>query len=1731
MNSCQSCQAHSTSLAGSDAPSDCQCNSGFTLEHGSCVPCDRGEFGANGTCFPCEIGKYSYDYNAVSCSACFGNSSTLDTGSWYIQDCACNVGYHLSFGFGESGVSCVACLPGSYLNYANDQCLTCETGKYQPRLASASCLSCPPNSTNPNTGSVSIENCLCLPGFYRLYDECVPCQRGTVKAGTSNTLSCSPCPPGTSSDKLASTQCVACPVNTLQPDEGQASCLQCPGNSSSTPGSTSPVDCLCNPGFYTDNCTDCQMDTHVACLPCPRGSFKSDHSHSACTTCPAGTSTAAAGAIDAGACSPCPRNTYADEALESAVVECTSCPVHSTSSEGSVSVLDCSCDPGFTGARNMSQCVACGNGKYKPFAGNEACIACPPGTEGNATDTAHTSIFECVSCAANRYEENSVCKDCPTNSFSHAGSTLLHACVCNAGYEGLDVGSCSACPSGYFKNSTTREVCRQCPAGTFSNASAQTACLVCPAHSTSMPPATSAADCACSAGYSGQDGGVCVACPAGSFEREDICVQCSSGQYYPAGAGPFHVDRCTPCPLHSGSAVGAYGIDACVCEAGYIRQNSSSCVACPAGSWCASQDTSTSCPGNSFSAEASSNISDCVCSPGFHGSRGVCSACGIDVFCVGGTTPTTCPANSSTQGLIRRTSLADCVCRAGWYEDASALCVQCPDDSYCANDSLIVCPMNSTAVRGSAEIVDCRCHNGLQLSNGVCEVCPPTLRCDGGDADPVPCADGAQIAHGVCLCAPGTFCRDSDGTALDVASCEHPAACSACPVDSFCSQNLLQPCMGNASSPSSSQDVDACVCDDGWYKRTLLCEACPAHHYCSSDHSTPCAAWDLNLVTVGALKSRREHCMCRAGWFRTSHADACKPCPRDFYCLPETSLIMPSVVACLENEYTLHEGSTSRADCICDAGHKMGSDGQVTKCLPCAEGERCQNGEILEWSCHVSKRTANADHSKCVCMSGFYEDDTRSCRPCLPGTVKPEIGDHACTPCPADQYSANFTQCLPCPANAVAPVESSVCTCSAPYARGAGDAFCELCRANEHYHFVGVYENGQCVSCPANSSSVAGAHNVSACICDSGFVRSGQVGQVCLPCPENHYEKDHACHPCGSGARSPSASPSDDSCVCNASVCQNRTWSFDGSPCLGSCEAAIEACFECPPGFFKGSVSAAGNTDACDKCAFDTYQPSAGSLACLHCVHTRQTLHQGATTVFNCTCRPGHEPPYPNQVTSNCSQCATGHFKRDPGEHSCLSCVHGTFADEEGSTACKLCSSESAIAHANTTAQDASRDVSDCVCLPGYTLDGGECRQCVVGSFKHEAGLLACNYCGGNVSHYDAFLHHTYGSGAAGASSVAHCTPCPHNSGQNPLLVGPDALVMNDVTDCLCFGGFDSFNAVTGCAQCDSYRGFHRVGYGLGACQQCEASHYWVNTFQDCVMCSLDDEDPALQAHELAVNSRFDNTSWGMSQADCVCRLGYSRLADECRRCDVGSFRSELAVLSCTPCAVDTFADARGTVHCQACPDNSFTAQPGSTSLGDCLCRAGYAWDGAACVACEPGFFKASDDVSPLARPPCEACVSPFFSDQYGSIACTECDLNMHSEAPRDSAAACECNAGFGGEPCTVCFWGTFSAGGLPLDQHRECLPCPDGKTTVANASSSISDCVCSPGHGTASPDNASAACSPCGNSYYATGFINTACAHCGFGGVTFPEQGATTFDACMCNHRIGLYEATPDAQ
>lgn len=1743
---CVACGALKTSTVGSSSPHSCVCVAGYEAnDDNDCVTCTAGKFsgGINNTCAPCPLGSYASGSGATVCTTCPTHSTTVSPGATSVDDCVCGGGFE-----GEGGV-CQSCGPGKY--DSGSGCVSCAVNTYSSGFSANECTSCPTYSSSA-LGSTTLTNCSCDAGFAWTGTVCTPCLSGHVKPLPGNSLACEPCAAGTFA--VNTTTCLSCPIDTFQASTGADACEACRASSVSAAGSTSALDCLCLPGYAF---VDAEVDV---CEPCAVGYYKTALANEPCVTCASGYSTASGASDSAALCEPCAAGTYLTE--DAGVRTCVACPSNSVSLSGSDGQAECKCAPGFT--ESNGACTECEVGKYKPVEGAQPCTICPDGyvgVSGMSAEELRLSITgACVSCGVNTYTQDlATCAPCPVNSEAPAGSNELNDCVCSSGFTGEDGGPCQACEIGKYKSELGDVACSLCPVNTWQGSTASsdaTSCVACDVNSTSPEGSGAESDCQCKPGFTGPNGGPCVACTDGSYESgtgDAPCTLCSTGTYYD-GSPPYTSNQCMSCGANTDTTAPAgVGVESCVCATGNIKEDNA-CRPCQEGFYCPSDVQETPCYFGASSPTGSSTIDDCLCLPGFYANctgdscHPSCLLCPVNHYCVGGTSITPCPTDATTLTQTGANASDACVCNPGWYEQDSA-CLLCGPDSFCANGEQIACPLNSTALAGTGSVAQCFCDAGFTRdAAGLCQACGPHLVCEGVKTTTVDgetvlqagsvhvCGAGAINENQRCVCASGTAC----GQGTSNASCVTPSACLACAADFYCVDNLQSACDVNETSSPDSNAASDCHCKTGYYRDDGRCMQCPVGSYCVDEAEYMCSAFDAPLTTTAPGQSSPEACVCPSGNFHLFTNDTCKSCPINFFCPSETSVALPNAVSCGSNSYTDGGGHASHSACKCDAGFVLNSEADsFQKCLPCPAGHRCSDGEVLEFFCHLQNRTANADHSKCVCFPGFEEDANEECAPCSPGFFKADIGDHACVPCDSNRFYVNATTCGLCDANESSSADFLSCVCDAPLVRRGGDGLCVGCAADQYFSSSSV-----CESCPAHSSTNAleGQLGILSCACVAGYINVATTADeiICEPCPSGTYEVDGACVACGANAVSTPGSTSAAACACNATLCQQFVW---GDACSGVCEAAPYPCEQCDPGHYKNFVSALGNTDSCVQCDNGHYQPASGQTACVACHATRANPSLGAVEAEACVCQQGYEEVDPSPLSA-CAPCNPGHFKSDIGDFACTQCSIGFFVSEAQSTICLSCASHAPVTDANTTLSIGSTHTDNCTCLKGYMFESGNgdgvCAACQRGSYKSSPGDHVCRLCGEDIptdaEHDTDEQFNTYGDAQLAASSDSHCLQCPLFSGQDPLTV-TYVEPMDDVSACLCFPAHTAFDTSTGCVRCADVVGADwtanysfKIGYSNAPCELCSAGEYFIAANEACRQCELSDSANATRKHLGVTLNMIDlSYSWGTDFNDCDCDLGHTRVVDECHPCTAGNFRNDSLDRACYPCGLDEYQDDTGQTQCKVCPPHSYTEGIGSDSVLQCLCESGFEWDevNSICVPCGEGTSKGRG----YGR--CEVCPENTYSLAQSPV-CTPCGPNERSPVGSGSPFACNCRPGFGspdgGGSCSLCGNGTFSVGGAvstgnPQVQRPACEQCPANKNST-QGSTERGNCRCIPGHGDpANNADDGVECSPCDNGFYASGGNNIGCFSCGFGTVTEPPQAAFAFSCCQCDAARGLYE------
>lgn len=1724
----------------------------------------------------------------------------------------CARGYHKSLDSNPVHTTCLACEGGYFTdNLAAVECKTCLEGTYTTTSASTTCKNCGNNEYSPAASS-SIASCICLGGFSRNFGgvddiaqtingdvnadgnaDCLPCVPGSYRVFETDDTKCLQCTDGfTSAEASAHAyNCIECQANNYVAMTQQGRfCRNCVVDSSSAALSVGLDNCICDAGYaYAQNENDITtlttendaivLESLTSCTYCEQGTFKPLAENDVCNVCPSGkygTDTPSAmmrrllqdastwGILQTESCQPSPVDYYT--VLDASGVQIiVKCPTNSSSPAGSQNLTACLCDPGFSFVSDDVACKSCAVGKFKAITADTQCTFCSLGFF--QFEKASTS---CISCGAHA-------------STIGDGNTYSDACLCNAGYHMPQTSlntiapSCVKCINGSYTLTANRDSsCQTCGASSFlttTSAIGTSTCLACMQHSTAVYSAFGTDGCVCKAGY----------------------------KRIGSNADPNDIT----------------GIE---------------CVQCAANTYCPTQTSQISCGQNSVSVAGSSSISACKCNAGYFGQDGLCSKCWANHFCpFDSSTPIPCHGNSTTNGILGATNQSSCFCIPGMFDYGVAngqepSCKICDQDSYCFGDDLLVCPANSSAPRKSGSLDSCVCDPGLILAiedkNGVntpvCASCDSSMVCHGENEFEY-CAPNASNYHSRCVCKAGMFCNTAHASTLPWDSCSIKAeieywtqefgsealitekiwkqinatTCSPAPIAYYSSNNQLISCPNHETSLPSSDDESDCRCDRGYYRdASNECVICPIDQICPGgryddiqlalrnglteenelESSRNVLDFGNDLMTISTGTFSMDDVICLPGYFRTSKFDKCKLCPLHFFCPAQNFMpSLPNVVGCLHNEVTEDIGSTSNLDCKCAAGFKTGPLGDTMACLPCAIGERCSAGLVVEAQCHYLKRIPNEDHTKCVCDVGFGEYLLK-CEICPAGSVKNYIGDLQCDYCSTDEYALNNTHCAPCPANSFSRPGSIQCTCLDNYVMIDGQ--CVLCP--ENHYFVknawvpvsALYPSGigpACLACPLQSTSEYSADRVigsTACSCSAGsivhprlpanlflsnFTNATGVNMhlTCQACQPNQYENEGACFNCPANSTSPEASTSISQCVCPAynetlSTCWQQRVDYS---CGGVCEKTLQSCTECEIGRFKPTFSDTGNTDECAVCSTSKYQELTGQTACIACPQHEKHYLFGSANRSDCKCIAGFERRTGNEF---CSPCHHGQFKQtDVSDHLCTLCDLGKFQEKENATACTSCNFATYTLERFANARLHELYGND------HTLH------------HHDHDLLVDLI--NNTIHPVLLSNSTH---ELGSISVLQCQ-CP--IGLEPI---DDLSTINDHFNP------DAPKPAQRCTACPT--GKFNPEIGLHSCDFCgtvlaDYGQSYVDTYgrpdqtgaysvAHCLACPKHSGQEAhLIGHDGLTQDSIDkckcypgfdsfDSNVGCSNcSDYKIQPNYSR--DDCKYCEAGNFFVR-ANLECEICSV---VDAHGGQNHVGVVINSvdefFLWASAET---DCHCRLGSERIGNLCTKCEIGFFR-NDNLTRL----CQECAEDEYQDVTGQLQCKNCPANSftYGATASDDIIDCVCVPGYESLSqtgvCELCAAGKFRTNrtsnfvevdGVQYATACEICPenhfciegsivpaqCPEFEISAAG-SESLDDCTCPTGRGRANsqannyvPDVGNR-CNLCAPGFFSNSNRNYACDVCPQNKNT-SFAGAENVAACKCTPGYGISQANAQA-
>ena len=334
-----------------------------TIVPTSCLPGTyRATSGATqiSDCIPCPAGQYCPFATTVPVNCPAGSYRGTSGGDDRFSCTACPTGNYCP----EQSVGPVNCSSGTYRPVPGAssvaECLPCPTGEYCP-LATTTATACPSGTYRATVGAAIVGDCVVCPvAHYCPIQTTTPqnCAPGSYRSttGAHQQSDCTVCPSGNYCPETSTTP-TDCPITTFRGVVGATSmpdCVPCPAGLYCPVETTTPVPCAA--GSYRGvpsagdqaDCPVCPVGSYcplqtVTPIRCRAGTHRdivggSQLSH--CLLCQPGTYSLVVGRSSN--CPLCESNFYCRTSTTKDV-----CPLHTTSSSGSYSRVNCLCDPGY----------------------------------------------------------------------------------------------------------------------------------------------------------------------------------------------------------------------------------------------------------------------------------------------------------------------------------------------------------------------------------------------------------------------------------------------------------------------------------------------------------------------------------------------------------------------------------------------------------------------------------------------------------------------------------------------------------------------------------------------------------------------------------------------------------------------------------------------------------------------------------------------------------------------------------------------------------------------------------------------------------------------------------------------------------------------------------------------------------------------------------------------------------------------------------------------------------------------------------------------------------------------------------------------------------------------------------------------------------------------------------------------------------------------------------------
>jgi hypothetical protein len=1539
------------------------------------VQCTAGSFGSPGAqpmCQACDFGRYSA--GVVACADCPAGKADLD----YNPGTPCT---HCPGGryAGSRAIACMACVPGQYDDDgdAATPCVPCPIHTYYQDPVT--CMLCPANSSTVGTGTLTVNQCQCSPGFT-----------------------------GILSEDVNSYACVACAPNSFKAAIGPALCSICPPNSGTLRSGTGSIHgCMCDPGY------EGQLTlANPVCTSCVADTFKTMRSADPCSACALNSGTAEltgsknqsdcickpGSTKKAGTCISCAANTYKEVSGDAQCVNCAN-------NSGTVNqpnkklVSDCVCDPGQTGrlsARSSCREILttnpeARNGIYKIAVGAEAFeVYCD--MEGSDMEGPNGGGWTLVYKIA---DDSTMKTDQAVNvaglagvdgrlDSSGSGKLSREALVklCSEQYKVIQMGAPNrrypdTIGSGYCRG---RTVAQRVEGRVKDGIATDLACAdECDKLFTCIGYDYRERDGRCHLYGTGLASGL----PTGRWIEvcSFITGRPTSTALISVGNQPVDAQACA-------NLVQTYAPDA---NGASFYKNSSNLTRCHA-----IYESGDIAVNTTYSAA----WKFCQFPTGVPGAGRMATWMGYGPYTGYGSqtgygyfTLDTQPFSDAT---INSTSLfptSNVTCKRRHkqrdrpplyceFDDVNTYCEACPN-------ALKDCSSTFDPAGNYPEVnwgSNSRMHgfstwgmpNAVILQNNYTTGTYGSPLCDGCQSSSDP---GCSVAGG---CHVQVFCRSP---AVSTAS----GACSACAAGKYKEAPSTAACISCAQNAGTggvtgSPSVSACVCDKGYEgilnTTSATCSACAPGTYKDQVGTAPCVRCVNNSGTGGSTASTEiSHCLCNKGYegTLTSPTSICTECPVDKY--KQNYGTIPCA-QCVDHASTNgRTGSVAVSKCYCKPGYQGPFESAGALRTPADTCVACPADTYKEYS----DRGSNAC-TGCAQNSGTSGQTGRSnLRDCLcnPGFTGDLIdADAQCIACPIDHYKdrSGPAPCVNCARYShtggnTSATSVSKCLCLPGYhgSLTSNTSICTACPVDTYKDQDGT---APCTACAAHSNTEGKINRTTAgeCLCDPGY-----WGTPCQDCAADSYKEKigtMACDPCAAS-----------------------------SGTMGeTARSSVRHC-KCDPGYTGQLITA---TAVCTACGMGRYKEVSGESSCTACVINSDSL-SGSTSVSDCRCDPGYFGTL-NYPAAQCSACPHGFYKTSPGTALCNACP----------------------SYSNTTYRS-STDVSNCLCNVGYTgtlnTVGDHCAACLPNTYKDSAGTAPCSDCAphsssnasstsvsnclcnpgfqGNLSSANATCMQCMSGKYKQLLGTAVCNTCTPNSGTNGTMGSMQ------VSDCLCDTGFTGtltsmnstcvlcgvatfkeFIGTAGCSSCPLHSttaviaSVPSISKRQCLCLPGYEGTLDPNTNASCAACLPNTYKNSTGTTACVACANHSSTMSHMNASSvthCLCNKGYQ-----------GALTDANSI--CTACVANTYKQTSGTSQCATCTHHATTiGETGSTSVSNCLCDPGYTGvlssPSTVCLKCSVDTYKALAGVSP-----CTIC--PTNSKTMGNPGSTQMD-------------ACRCIGGY----------------------------------------------------------------------------------------------------------------------